>query len=380
MKELFLIKDKSILSKINIFWLLSIFSIMILSLFSEYVFDFHLYEMEKLFDVEHYLYIAKNGYTQYHQVAFFPLFPLIMRFFNLFEIPILGTVILNNILCLLSAYIIYNILNNLYGVKENMCIYGVLFWLMSPIRIFTFVPYTESLYIFLSLICFYLYKKRSNPLLLGICMGLSVATRNMGCIEFFVIFAFLFIEMITTTKNNEKKERFKYIVITYIPATIISCLYPIYLQFLTGNWRCFIDVQYQLWGRDKGNIIKVLLFDIFRLSETTRIEVFIMIILTYISLILAIGFILCSLLNEKGRKLDLILITIISILVIFSTYRNVEISAGSTSFFRYIYGLMPMYLLLDDNLSETLVSVILGLNTFIFAIVTFMFLGNMFIA
>lgn len=380
MKELFLIEDRKDFFKINLYWVLSIVNILLLSTFSKYVFDFELCDMAKLFDVEHYLNIALHGYNKYYEVAFFPLFPLVIRFFNLFKIPILGTVIFNNILCLLSSYLIYIILNKVYGASRKICMYGVLFWLLSPIRVFTFVAYTESLYLFLSFLSFYLYKKRANSFVLGVSIGLGVATRNMGCVAFFVIFAFLFIEMIKTVGKSEKIKKLKYILKVYIPATIISCLYPTYLYFLTGNWTCFVDVQYEYWARVKGNFIKVLLFDIVRLTETTRIEVFLMIVLTYLSLILVIWLMLCSLLNERLKKIDLMIIIIVSLILMFSTYRVAKISAGSTSFFRYIYGLMPIYLLLDDDLSETLILIMLGMNTVIFGLVTFLFLGNRFLA
>lgn len=380
MKELFFIEDKKDFNNITLCWIFSIINILILSYFSNYIFEFSLLDMAKLFDVEHYLNIALHGYNQYYEVAFFPLFPLVIRFFNFFKIPILGTVIFNNILCLLSSYLIYLTLNKVYGANKKVCMYGVLFWLLSPIRVFTFVAYTESLYLFLSFLAFYLYKKRANAFVLGLSIGLGVATRNMGCVLFFVIFAFLFIEMLKTVDKKEKLNKFIYIIKSYIPATIISCLYPIYLHIITGNWKCFVDVQYEYWARVKGNFFKVLMFDILKLSQTTRIEVFLMIVLTYISLMLAIWLILCSLLNEKFKKLDLMIIIIVSLTIMFSTYRISDISAGSTSFFRYTYGLMPIYLLLDDDLSETLIIIMLAMNTVVFIIVTFLFLGNRFLA
>lgn len=380
MKEFFLIKDKKDSNKILIYWLLSILSILLITTLGDYILDSRLYQLNKLFDIEHYFNIAQNGYTQYYEFAFFPVVPLIMKFFNIFNIPILGMVILNNILCLLSTYLIYNILTDIYKVNKNTVMIVCKLWLFSPIRVFTFVPYTESLFIFLSLISFYLYKKRKSPLLLGIVMGLSVATRSMGSIIFFVLFGFLFIEMIRDKSKEEKKAKFKYIIITYIPATIISCLYPIYLQYMTGSWRYFIDVQYEHWGRVKGNIIKALAFDINRLMESTNLEVIIMILLTFISLFVAIMLIVLSITKNKFEKLDLILILAISILTMFSTYRDIGISAGTTSFFRYIYGLIPMYLLIDNESGDVVEKLLLSLNTLIFVMVTFLFLGNKFIA
>ena len=51
--------------------------------------------------------------------------------------------------------------------------------------------------------------------------------------------------------------KFKNILITYIPATIISCIYPIYLYFKTGNPLYFVDVQFEYWGKIATNIFTV---------------------------------------------------------------------------------------------------------------------------
>lgn len=186
--------------------------------------------------------------------------------------------------------------------------------------------------------------------------------------------------MIKDKNKNTKKHKFKYILITYIPATIISCLYPIYLQLKVGSWRYFIDVQYEYWGRVKGNFFEVIAFDIRRLLETTNFEVFCMIVLTFISLIVVLILITSDLMKNKLKNLDLILILLVSLITMFSTYRDIGISAGSTSFFRYIYALVPMYLLIDDKTDKPIKKILLILSILLFAFITFMFLGNKFLA
>lgn len=380
MNSYFLYVNNKNSKKIFIYWLLSIFAILLITTIGNEYLDSYLFNLENLFDIKHYLEISKHGYTNEYQFAFFPLVPLIMSFFNLLNMPLLGMVVLNNILCLISAYIIYAILEDIYNISDNTTMIIIMMWLFSPIRVFNFVPYTESLFTFLSFFSFYLYKKGRNPIVLGIMIGLSVTTRSLGSIMFFVIFGFLFIEMIRDKNEKSKVCKFKYIVKTYIPATIISCLYPLYLYINTGNWRYFIDVQYEHWHRDKGNLINILIYDIKRLFKTTHFEVYSMIILTFISLLVVLVLILYFVMKRKFIKFDLALMLIISLLTIFSTFRKTEIHAGTSSFFRYIYALIPMYLLVDDEMNVFTQILLLSLNIIMFIFVTFMFLGDNFIA
>ena len=90
-----------------------------------------------LYDGIHFFNIAMQGYTEAYQYAFFPLFPLIIRFFALFNIPIVGTLVLNHLMTLVISYLLYftglNILNKSHDVSLTMA----KFWIFSPIAIST---------------------------------------------------------------------------------------------------------------------------------------------------------------------------------------------------------------------------------------------------
>lgn len=118
-KEMFLIEDKKVVKKINIYFIISILAIIFVTLYGELYFKSYLFNMDTLFDTEHYLNIAKNGYTNMKEYAFFPLVPLIMKLFNVFHIPIIGMVLFNNLITLLSAYLLYNISFNIYKVSKR---------------------------------------------------------------------------------------------------------------------------------------------------------------------------------------------------------------------------------------------------------------------
>lgn len=375
LKDLFWIEDKKHFKLINITFLSSIFLILLVHyLFSDVTM---LFSLKKLFDIEHYYDIAMNGYTNNYQYAFFPLLPLIIKGFSLIGIPILGVVVLNNILCLLSSYLIYNLSVKEYGISRKRALILSIMWLFSPVRVFLLVPYTEALFMFLSIITFALYKKRTKPILTGALLGLSVATRNVGSILFFVMFSFYVYDLI---KNNDKINIIKHILSVYIPATIISCLYPIYLQIKLGNWKYFLDVQMECWSREAGNLFKVITYDINLFQTTNSSVVTSTIFLTYLSLAMAIYLMIHSIKTEKFKKLDLILITLLGLISIFSTYRNNGIDAGTCSFFRYIWGLFPMYLFINDKTSKAVIVSISIIYILVLSVVSTYFLSNIFLA
>ena len=112
-----------------------------------------------LFDNEHYLNIAKNGYTYMHELAFFPLTPLLIRCLGKF-----GFLLLNQFCVLLSGFLFYLISNNVYQRDDN-CWVSILYFI-SPISIFTCMFYSEAIFVFLTILAFYLYKIKKKYLLL----------------------------------------------------------------------------------------------------------------------------------------------------------------------------------------------------------------------
>ena len=279
-----------------------------------------------LFDNVHYLNIANNGYTYNYQYAFFPLTPIVIHFLGK-----IGTLILNQILTITSAYLLY-IIGKKY-LKINNPVYPAILWLISPISIFTLMFYSENLFIFLTLYSYYLYKQKKHYLILGIIIGLSVMTRNLGSMLFFTIFIFM---IINCYKHEEK---IKNVFITYIPATIISCLYPIYLYTKTNNFFYFIQVQYQYWFKVPTNIFRIF-FDV-----TYRIinDIDPYYVIEYLITFFLMGFILYKIIKDRKNKSfqDLYLYILLTIISISSCIR--DNGQALTSFYRFIFGCFPIY-------------------------------------
>ena len=296
-----------------------------------------------LFDNEHYLAIASNGYTLQYQYAFFPLVPLLIRYLGKW-----GFLLLEQLLVIISSYLLYYINRFIFKNKDNYD--AVFFWLISPISVFTMMFYTEAIFVFLTLLAYYLYKTKRNYFALGTILGLSVMTRSIGSMLFFALFIFM---MIDTFKG---KEKFKNVLITYIPATIISCLYPIYLYLKVGNPLYFIDTQ-AYWLKVHSNIFRVL-FDTFRLIDWHGPFIFIFNIFLTIFIFGYVIYIMIKKRNEK-KYYDIFVYMIFSMISICSLVKNY--SDPLTSYYRYIFGCFPIYFIMDKRPSIVIIVILLSM-------------------
>jgi len=143
------------------------------------------------FDGVHYLRIAQNGYTSEYTQAFFPLFPLLIRFFSSFFPHVSGLdtnvftdtsyfysgIVLSNIFFLGSLFIFYKLVN--LDFKKNIAVWSVIFLLAFPTSFYFGAVYTESLFFLLVVAAIYLIRKKQF-FWGAILISLSTATRIFG--------------------------------------------------------------------------------------------------------------------------------------------------------------------------------------------------------
>lgn len=305
----------------------------------------------KLFDNIHYLNISKYGYIEKYQYAFFPLTPLLIRCLSKF-----GFIVVNQVMVFSSGYLLYLISKD-FLKKENVFFASIMYF-VSPIAVFTCMFYSEALFFFLTILAFYLYKSKKSYFGLGITLGLAVATRSLASMLFFTIFIFMFIDFI------KKREKFKNILITYIPATIISCLYPIFLYVETGNPFYFIEVQFEYWGKMQTNIFTIFIDSASMLFKDFHIICFFDLILVFCLFVFIFSYII------KHRKdkdyWELFLYLIFTLLAISNVICKGHTSVASL--YRYIFGCFPLYFLFKNKSLNIIM--MMGISGF----VSFMFL------
>lgn len=209
------------------------------------------------FDGVHYLTIIENGYVGTGSIqAFFPLFPLLVSFFNpLVGNPILTGVLISTVSFWAALLVLYKLLlldeNNKTSVKTIILI------MLAPAAFFFTSFYTESL--FLLFIALSFYKARKGRFLqAGIYGALAAATRAVG--------VFMFPALLVELWLQKKKRMFDYknwlkVLASSLPLAGIGS-YMYYLKRVFGDGLLFLHVQPQFGVQREVDKI-ILLYQVF---------------------------------------------------------------------------------------------------------------------
>ena len=175
--------------------------------------------------------------------------------------------------------------------------------------------------------------------------------------------------------NDLKQRSVKDILIMYIPATIISLIYPVYLQVVFNNWHLFIDSQYMYWDRISSNIFLVIIMDIKYVIKFPDFGNCLYFVVNYMFLGLMIYLIYKDIVKNKKLTINSIYM-ILSILAIFSSCRD-GYNIPSTSFYRYFLGCYPIYLIGSEE-NDKVYNAILYVFILLFLMCSMLFVSNVF--
>ncbi len=200
-------------------------------------------DMWARWDSGFYLDIASGGYSyipgQISSVAFFPLYPLLMRWLawqdsSRVSLTIAGWLI-SNISFLGALYLLYRLVDLDYQRQSAR----LTIWLLCffPTSFFFSVVYTEGLFLLLTVGAFY-FARRDQWLLAGLFGGLSSATRVVGLL----ILIPLAIEKIKQKPGNSRD----WLYFALMPLGFLAFL--IFLNFQFGDPLIFSRIQIA-WGR-----------------------------------------------------------------------------------------------------------------------------------
>ena len=195
------------------------------------------------FDGVHYLTIAKSGYVANFTQVFFPVFPILMHYLNLFiNNYILSGLIISNIAFLLSLIVLSKLLK--LDLEDNKIIKIILLIIIFPTSFYFGSLYTESLFLLFVLSSFY-FARKDRWGLSAIFGFLASTTRFFGV---FLLPA-LFIEWYL-----QKKPVKKLLPLLFIPIGLF--IYMAYLQINFNDPLLFIHAQ-PVFGaqRTSGDII-----------------------------------------------------------------------------------------------------------------------------
>ncbi len=220
------------------------------------------------FDGVHYLRIAQNGYDAEFSQAFFPLYPLLIRFVadsNLFlqkDMQIdtkiyvdpsyfFSGFILANLFFLLALVLFYKLVR--IDFNHKIAFGSALLLVVFPTSFYFGSIYTESLFLFLALGALYFVRK-NNFLVAGIFSAFASATRIMGLflVPVLLIEAYLQFREGRMTRKGD----FARIVVGVLLTPFGTLLYMLFLRLNFDNPVYFLTSQ-PLFGAERtaGNLI-----------------------------------------------------------------------------------------------------------------------------
>lgn len=159
----------------------------------------------KRWDAIHFIDIAKNGYVFEHSAAFFPLYPLTIRFITTYVLqsdtlflPV--AVLLNFLFFNISAVLLFKLTLILF-TSRNIAIFTVFSFCINPANIFFSAAYTESMYFMLTLMgLYFLYSNRFFRSLLPFslaCLCRSNGILNFGYLAYLILKGFFSAQKLT---------------------------------------------------------------------------------------------------------------------------------------------------------------------------------------
>ncbi|WUR05034.1 GPI mannosyltransferase 2 [Vairimorpha necatrix] len=150
------------------------------------------YFLEK-WDTFFFHHIKNHGYTAEHHLAFFPLLPLLGKYFNLFLPDKLANYCINLFINCINSILVYKI--STHFLDPEISEYSLYFFLFNPVSIVMCAFYTESLFALLFLLCLYciINEKYYISVLM---ISLSCICRSNGIIFVYLILRKNFIQTV----------------------------------------------------------------------------------------------------------------------------------------------------------------------------------------
>lgn len=190
-------------------------------------------------DGGHFLGIAKYGYLEKYQYAFFPLYPLLINIVTKATHDYLIAGLIISLTCaFLTIHLLYGLVNLDFDKKIAQKV--ILLLLIFPTSFYLLTAYSESLFLFLTVGTFFSIRK-NNLLMATTFAALASATRLVGL----AVAVGLLIEVLTTTGLNRKN----WYVVFSLSGFLIYCLYlykvigdPIYFLVAEQHWQRNIAV------------------------------------------------------------------------------------------------------------------------------------------
>lgn len=302
-------------------------------------------------DTGWYLDISQNGYStiqnQVYQtnIAFFPLYPTLMRLIgSIVGNHYIAGLILSNFCLIVACVYLYRLVK--LDFDETNAIKSVKYLLIFPTSFILSGVFSESLYLALTLMCFY-YARKGEWYLVGVTGFFLALTRSIGVLVILPLLYEILMPLLKENKVIMSLENLREIIIPLFYLSLIpigTIFFMIYNYYLTGDFIAFMHAQV-MWQRHLANPLEILI-DGFSGNIFTTFEA----AFAAISIFIFIMF-------YKKMRLSYWLFVMCSIFV--------PLSTGIMSMPRYILVIFPFYILFADltknRVSEDIVTLIFSI-------------------
>ena len=198
-------------------------------------------------DTNHYLFIAQNGYSSQpfdindersRYFAFFPLFPMLIWVLgHITSDAMLWSAALCNLFLFLALVLLYR-LTMAFGYGDSVARRAVFYVAAFPVSYFFSLPFTESLFVFLTVASFYA-AKRERWWLAGVAGMFASASRLTGVLLFPSL-------LILSWQMYRSLQIRRVLGLVLVPVGLFS--YMFYALWLSGDPLAFMHAT-QTWGR-----------------------------------------------------------------------------------------------------------------------------------
>ncbi len=220
----------------------------------------HLFDPWANWDGQWFIRIASNGYHLVHSEAFFPLYPLIIRYVEYVtgNYVLAGTIVAW-VAIALALWLLYRIVAARFDA--TVAAWTVAFLSFFPTSFYLTSVYSESLFLLFSVAAFY-FAERRHWALAGLAGMFSVLTRNTG------LFLIVPLALLMVEQEHAKGWR-GWARAVLRPRTLWLLLLPLgmgiymgYLQWKLGQPLLFADAQ-RHWGRKLSSPINAVAYATF---------------------------------------------------------------------------------------------------------------------
>lgn len=188
-------------------------------------------------DGGHYNRIAKFGYQEKFQYAFFPLYPMTIRLLSLItQNYLLSSVIISVISAFFSLQIMYKLISD--DFSKNLAEGAVWQMLFFPTSFFLLTAYSEGLFLLFAVSSFYFFKKKKF-FVTALLIALASLTRVIGL----AVMAAILIEIFLSGINRKN-----WVILLSPTAFLIYCLYlfqethnPLYFIVAESHWQRIVS-------------------------------------------------------------------------------------------------------------------------------------------